>query len=179
MATALDPPLDRSRDHVRGPEGAIELVEYGDFECPYCRDAAPAIAKVLDRMGDGVAFAFRHLPIPERHPHAQRAAEAAEAAAAQGRFWEMHDVLFANQRALEDEDLASYARELGLDVERFAAELSGGVHAARVREDLASAERMRLAGTPAFFVAGESYGGFYDVESLTWALEDALAARGG
>jgi protein-disulfide isomerase len=176
VAPRLDPPLDRSRDHVRGPEGVPVLVEYGDFECPYCRDAFPSIRKVIGRMDGQVAFAFRHLPIAAKHPHAEHAAEASEAAAAQGRFWEMHDKLFENRSALEDDDLIRYAGDLGVDVERFATDLREGRYAPRVREDLESAMRMGLTGTPSFFIDDERYGGFYDVESLTWALEDALAA---
>jgi protein-disulfide isomerase len=126
-------------------------------------------------MGDQVAFAFRHFPIAAKHPHAERAAQAAEAAAAQERFWEMHDLLFEHQKALTDGDLSGYARELGLDVAQFEEELREGRHAARVREDMESGVRNGVQGTPAFFIDGERYGGFYDVESLTWALEDALS----
>jgi len=171
----MDPPFDPARDHVRGPGGAVVLVEYGDFECPYCRAAFGPVGKVVDRMGGRVAFAWRHFPIARKHPHAEHAAEAAEGAAAQGRFWEMHDLLFANQKALEDDDLVGYAAQLGLDTARFEEELRSGAHAARVREDLESGERSGVEGTPSFFIDGERYGGFYDVESLTWALEDAGA----
>jgi protein-disulfide isomerase len=172
----LDPPVDFDRDHAGGPEDGVVLLEYGDFECPYCRDAFPSLQKVLSRMGDQVAFAFRHFPIAEKHPHAEHAAEAAEAAAAQGRFWEMHDLLFENQSALGDDALAGYAAELGLDVTRFEEELREGRHAGRVLEDIESGRRSGVMGTPTFFIDGETYGGFYDVEALTWALEDALSA---
>jgi protein-disulfide isomerase len=173
----LDPPVDHERDHVTGPEDAVVLLEYGDFECPYCGDAFPSVRKVLSRMGDQVAYAFRHFPIVAQHPHAEHAAQAAEAAGAQGRFWEMHDLLFEHQHALADDDLAGYARELGLDAEGFESELREGRHAARVREDMESGRRSGVQGTPTFFIDGEPYDGFYDVESLTWALEDALDGR--
>jgi protein-disulfide isomerase len=171
----MDPPLDRSRDHVLGPEGVPVLVEYGDFECPYCGDAYRPVKKVLERMDGRVAFAFRHFPIASKHPHAEHAAEAAEAAGAQGSFWEMHNLLFENQRALEDADLVGYAERLGLDVARFEDELRSGRWADRVREDIESGLRSDVQGTPTFFINGEKYGGFYDTESLTWALEDAGA----
>ncbi len=161
-------------DHVRG-DGEVELLEYGDFECPYCRDAAPSVARALERMDGRARLRWRHFPIASKHPHAQRAAEAAEAAGAQGRFWEMHDLLFANQRALEDDDLVGYARELGLDADRFAEDLRSGRFAEAVREDRAEGERLGVGGTPAFFVAGERHRGFYDVEGLVDALEDAGA----
>jgi protein-disulfide isomerase len=173
----LDPPIDPDHDHVSGPEDGVVLLEYGDFECPYCRDAFPSLQKVLSRMGDQVAFAFRHFPIAAKHPHAEHAAQAAEAAGAQDAFWPMHDALFEHQEALADADLVRYAQELGLDVARFEEELRDGRHAARVLEDVESGRRSGVEGTPAFFIDGERYGGFYDVESLTWALEDALDGR--
>lgn len=136
MATNLDPPLDRARDHVLGPEGVPILVEYGDFECPYCREAFGAIKKVLARLEGRVAFAFRHLPVAARHPHAERGGRGGGRGGRQG-------------TVLGD-----------------------------ARSPVQSAERLELPGTLAFFVDGERYGGFYDVESLTWTLEDAIAARG-
>jgi protein-disulfide isomerase len=173
----LDPAVDRDRDHVAGPEDGVVLLEYGDFECPYCRDAVPSLQKVLSRMGDQVAFAFRHFPIAAKHPHAEHAAQAAEAAGEQGSFWAMHDLLFERQSALEDADLVGYADELGLDAARVEQELREGRHAARVLEDIESGQDNGVQSTPAFFIDGERYGGYYDVESLTWALEDALDAR--
>ena len=161
-------------DHVRGA-GAVELMQFADFECPYCRDAAPAIRRVLDRLDGRVRLRFRHFPIVARHPHALRAALAAEAAGAQGRFWEMHDTLYAHQRALEDPDLLGYARELGLDLDRFAADMEAPASAAAVEEDRALGEAEGVTGTPAFFIDGRRYGGFYDVESLVDELEDAGA----
>ena len=161
-------------EHVRG-EGAVELTEYGDFECPYCRDAAPSVQRVLARLEGRVTLRWRHFPITERHPHAERAAQAAEAAGAQGRFWEMHDALFAHQAALEDDDLLGYARELGLDVERFSDDLGTGRFAPSVAADRADGEAQGVASTPAFFIDGVRHKGFYDVESLVDALEDAGA----
>ena len=150
----------------------IELVEYGDFECPYCRSAAPSVRKVVDRMGDRVSFEWRNFPIAEKHPHAEHAAQAAEAARAHDRFREYHDLLFANQEHLEDEDLIRYGQELGIDI---ADDLRSGRYAGKVRQDYEEGLRLGVQGTPTFFIAGEKYGGFYDVESLTWALEDAGA----
>jgi protein-disulfide isomerase len=173
----LDPPVDPDHDHVTGPEDGVVLLEYGDFECPYSAAAFPAVRQVLSRMGDQVAFAFRHFPISERHPHAEHAAQAAEAAGAQGRFWEMRDMLFEHQGALEDSDLERYARELGLDTARFEDELHEGRHASRVLEDVASGQLSGVESTPAFFIEGERYDGYYDSESLIWALEEALDSR--
>jgi protein-disulfide isomerase len=161
-------------EHVRG-DGPVELVEFGDFQCPYCRDALPSLQRVLTRMDGRVRLRWRHFPLPSRHPRAERAAEAAEAAGAQGRFWEMHDVLFAHQKALEDADLVRYATELGLDVVRFEDDLGARRHAAGVAEDRRAGEAAGVASTPAFFIDGERVRGFYDVESLVDALEEAGA----
>src|SRR4051794_20672206 len=141
-------------DHRRGPTDGVLLVEYGDFECPYCRDAFSPVKKVTERMAAQVAFDWRHFPIAAKHPHAEHAAQAAEAAAAQGRFWEMHDLLFANQKALGDDDLVGYARELGLDVERFSDELRSGRYADAVRADMDEGLRLGVQGTPTFFIDG-------------------------
>jgi len=168
----LTPPVGPG-DHVRGT-GTVDLVEFGDFQCPYCRDAVPSLNRVLQRMDGRVRLVFRHFPVASRHPHAQQAAQAAEAAARQGRFWEMHDTLFAAPKdALTEDDLVRYAAELGLDVERFREDLPGTAEA--VEEDRASGEASGVQGTPAFFVAGERHRGFYDVEALIDALEDAGA----
>ena len=176
MASALDPPVDPARDHVLGGRDApVTFVEYGDYECPYCGAAHPAVRELTRRMGDGLRFVFRHLPLPDRHPHANDAAEAVEAAGEQGRFWAMHDLLFEHQRALEPDDLRGYARELGLDLDRFDADLAAHRGRARIEEDVQSAERSGVAGTPAFFLDGEPYEGFYDAESL----EDAVRAAAG
>ena len=161
-------------DHVRGT-GSVELEMFGDFECPYCRDAAPSIARVLQRLDGRVRLRFRHFPITERHPHARRAAEAAEAAGDQGAFWEMHDLLYAHQRDLEDDDLVAYAAELGLDADRVRADLASGRWGAVVDADHTEGLERGVTGTPAFFIDGERHQGFYDVEGLVDALEDAGA----
>ena len=174
MSGGLTPPVDPARDHVKG-EGT-DLVMFGDFECPYCRDAIPSLERVGARLAGRVRFVFRHFPVASKHPRAEAAALAAEAAAAQGRFWDFHDRLFAAEKgALEDDDLRSYAEELGLDVVRFDADRAGAEAAERVAEDRRSGEQSGVSGTPAFFVAGERHRGFYDVEGLVDALEDAGA----
>ena len=146
------------------------LVEYGDFECPYCANAYPEVKELRRRLGDRLVFEFRHFPLEEKHPHALAAAQAAEAARAQGRFWEMHDLLFENQKALEHDDLVGYARQLGLDVERFEGDLREQVHVDKIHAERAEAEALGVSGTPAFFVDGERYEGFYDAESLADVL---------
>ena len=132
---ALTMPVSDERDHVQGPaDAALTLVEYGDYECPYCGAAYPIVKEIQSRLGERLRFVFRNFPITTSHPHAEQAAESAESAAAQDRFWEMHDLLYENQRRLRDRDLLSYAGQLGLDVESFNTELAQRVHAARVRE---------------------------------------------
>jgi len=168
------------RDHIRGPEYApVMLVEYGDFECPSCGAAHPEVEEVRQRMGDQVGFVFRHFPVTSSHPHAQLAAEAAEAAGSQERFWPMHDLLFLHQDALGYEDLIEYARELGLDVRRFGRELANGIHTARVREDVLSGARSGVNGTPTFFVNGLRHEGPWDVASLTAAIHRAMGTHVG
>jgi protein-disulfide isomerase len=163
-------PVD-GRDHVRGPANApATLVEYGDYECPYCGLAHPIVKEVQRRLGHQLRFGFRHFPLNEIHPHAQMAAEAAEAAGAQNRFWEMHDLLFKNQQALEDADLVRYATALGLDVTRFVNELADRIWEPRVREDFMSGVRSGVNGTPTFFVNGIRHDGPWDADSLTEAL---------
>jgi protein-disulfide isomerase len=146
------------------------LTEYGDFECPYCGNAFPEVREVRRRLGDRLTFEFRHFPIEAKHPHALQAAEAAEAARAQGRFEEMHDLLFQNQRALERDDLVGYAQQLGLDVDQFTRELDDHTHEPKIRADQREALERGVGGTPTFFVNGEPYQGFYDAEALTEAL---------
>jgi Na+:H+ antiporter, NhaA family len=166
----LNPPLGPG-DHVRGdPSALYELVMYGDFECPYCAAAQSILARVQDRLGDDLRFAFRHLPLESVHPHARHAAEASEAAAAQGAFWEMHDALYAGRGRLTDRDLAAHARGIGLDGDRVAAEIADGTHAERVARDLESAARAGLRSTPAFYVNGRVHEGTYDAGSLVEAL---------
>jgi protein-disulfide isomerase len=169
-------PVSDERDHIQGrAEAPVTLLEYGDYECPYCGAAYPIVKQVQSQMGDRLRFVFRNFPISTSHPHAEQAAEAAEAAAAQGRFWEMHDHLYEHQRHLEAGDLRTYAEELGLDVERFDRELAENVHAARVREDFMSGVRSGVNGTPTFYVNGNRHDGPYDLDSLLAALERAGA----
>src|ERR1700730_6918796 len=142
-------------DHIRGRRSAaISLVEYGDFECPYCRAAEPIVTRLMEALGDQLSVTFRHFPMTEVHPHAQHAAEVAEAAAAQGKFWEMHDLLFANQDALDDASLVKYAADLALDAERVRRELASHEHAGHVAEDRASGLQSGVNGTPTFYIDG-------------------------
>jgi len=165
-------PVDDDRDHIQGSADApATLVEYGDYECPYCGAAYPIVKQVQARMGDRLRFVFRNFPITTSHPHAAQAAEAAEAAAAQGRFWEMHDLLYENQKRLEAADLHSYAEELALDVEAFDEDLTTHVHAARVHDDFMSGVRSGVNGTPTFYINGRRHDGGYQLESLLAALE--------
>jgi protein-disulfide isomerase len=173
-------PVDLERDHIRGPADAmITMVEYGDFECPYCGRAEPAIRELLAEFAEDLRYVFRELPLADVHPHAQAAAEAAEAADAQGAFWEMHDLLFAHQDALTDADLRAYAAQLGLDVERFSGELRRRVYAPRVFEDVDSADRSGVAGTPTFFVNGRRHHGAYDEATLAAAVRELVSNRRG
>ena len=168
-------PVDPHRDHVRGPARApVTIVEYGDFECPFCGQAEPAIRELLAGFGD-VGYVWRHLPLTDVHPHAQLAAEAAEAAAAQGAFWEMHDMLLRHQDALRPADLVGYAAALGLNVERFARDLRKHVYASRVAEDVDTADLGGVSGTPTFFVNGQRHHGAYDIGSLSQAVRTARA----
>jgi Fe-Mn family superoxide dismutase len=163
------------RDHVLGPASAeVTLVEYGDFECPYTRRARPVVRRLGQDFADRLLFVFRNFPLTRIHPHAQAAAEAAEAAGSQGRYWEMHDLLLENQRHLEDEDLRHYAEQLGLDPERFDRDLAQHVHARRVREDLRGGLKSGVTGTPTFFVNGLRHDGPNDLPALRAAVEDAL-----
>jgi len=167
----LSPPLE-DLDHLRGEPGApLELVMFGDFQCPFCLGAQSILRRVHDRLGERLLFAFRHLPIPERHPLAPLAAEASEAAAAQGRFWEYYDALYANQPKLSPETILEVGRDLGLDAERMQAEIDAGTHRDRVARDLASAGASGATGTPTFFVNGKRFFGAYDAGSLVEALE--------
>ena len=171
MPGRLDPPLSED-DHVEGPVDApVELVMYGDFQCPYCAAAQSMVRRVRERLNGRLRFAFRHFPLPELHPQAQLAAEASEAAASQGAFWPMHDQLYAARGRLAEGELVQHARDLGLDAERFAGELSVHVHAERVATHHRSGERSGVAGTPAFFVNGSLHVGAFDAGSLIAALE--------
>ena len=174
--TVLAVAVDDDRDHVQGPaDAAVTLVEYGDYECPYCGAAYPIVKELQARMGDRLRFVFRNFPITTSHPHAEQAAEAAEAAAAQSRFWEMHDLLYENQRRLRDQDLHAYAEQLGLEVDRFDKDLAEHVHAPRVREDFMSGVRSGVNGTPSFYVNGARHDDSYDLDTLLAALERAAA----
>jgi protein-disulfide isomerase len=177
-AVELDPPVGE-RDRVRGaPDAPLTLVEYGDYDCPYTVRAHAVVRGLRRRLGDRLRFVFRAFPLTRIHAHAQAAAEAAEAAAAQGRFWEMHDRLFEARRRLEDADLRGYAKEIGLDVERFRRETEEHAHAGRVREDLRSGLRSGVRGTPTFFINGIRHDGPNDFETLLAALENAGEAEG-
>ncbi len=167
----LKPPVS-DRDHAQGPADAkLTLVEYGDYECPHCGRAYPIVKVVQKRLGSRLRFVFRNFPLNNAHPHAQAAAEAAEAAGAQGKFWEMHDAIFENQGALENDDLRRYAEDLGLDVDRFASELDREVYGDRVRGDFRSGVRSGVNGTPTFFINGARFDGSWDEAGLLAALQ--------
>jgi protein-disulfide isomerase len=159
------------RDHIQGPiDAPMSLLEYGDYQCPYCGEAYPITKAVQEQLGDKLCFAFRNFPLVNSHPYAEHAAEAAEAAGAQGKFWPMHDLLFENQDSLDDESLAEYAATLGLDARRLIAEVLAGAHTARIRDDFKSGARGGVNGTPTFFVNGLRYDGEPDVDALVAAL---------
>jgi protein-disulfide isomerase len=169
-------PLDVAIDHVRGPEDARLLVEYGDYECPYSRRAFRSIERVERRLGRGLRFAFRHFPLTAIHPHALAASQAAEAAALQGAFWEMHELLFHRQKALEDDDLRRYGRDLGLDVARFERDRAGEAVRERVRRDTQNGTASgEVFGTPTLFIDGVVHHGDYGVETLLEVLGEAPA----
>jgi Na+/H+ antiporter NhaA len=171
----LADPVDLERDHWRGPADApVTLVEYGDFECPYCGQAEPVVRELLAEVGD-VRYVWRHLPLNDVHPRAQLAAEAAEAAAAHDAFWEMHDLLLDHQDALRPTDLIGYAERLGLDVERFTKDLRKHTGAARIAQDVDSADMSGVSGTPTFFINGRRHFGAYDIETLSAAVKAARA----
>jgi protein-disulfide isomerase len=160
-----------ARDHLAGPETApVTLVEYGDYQCPYCGKAYPIVKQVRERLGSQLRFVFRNFPLTRIHPEAQHAAEAAESAGAQGAFWQMHDRLFERQFALDDDHLIEYATELGLNAERLGGEIAAGTHVARVREDFMSGVKSGVNGTPTFFINGMRHDGAWDFESLLEAL---------
>jgi Na+/H+ antiporter NhaA len=171
----LADPVDPERDHIRGPlDAPVTVLEYGDFECPYCGRAERVLRELLRDFGD-VAYVWRHLPLNDVHPSAQLAAEAAEAAAEQGAFWEMHDLLLEHQDALGYRDLVGYARELGLDVERFEEDLRTRTGAGRIAQDVDSADLSGVSGTPTFFVNELRHYGAYDIATLSAAVKTARA----
>ena len=171
----LTPPISEA-DHRSGPDDApVTLVEYGDFECPHCGAAYPIVEGVRRRMGARLRFVYRYFPLTEMHPHAMHAAEAAEAAGAQGKFWEMHGMLFEHQDALEDADLVRYAKALHVDGKRLTGELVSEAHVERIRADIRSGIRSGVNGTPTFFINGVRYDGSWEASDLLAALEAAAA----
>jgi protein-disulfide isomerase len=171
--------VDPERDHIRGPiEAPLTLVEYGDFECPYCGQAEPVLRELARDFGSDLRFVFRHLPLVDVHEHAQLAAEAAEAAGAQGRFWELHDRLMAHQDTLDLDALRAHATELGLDVARFVEEIESRRYSLEVERDVERADLGGVTGTPTFFINGRRHHGAFDLASLTAALRRELAASG-
>ena len=171
MPEPLTPPLGPD-DHVDGPSDApLELVMYGDFQCPFCTAAQPILARVRSRLDGRLRFAFRHYPLRTIHPDAERAAEAAEAAAAQDAFWAMHDALYGQRGKLGEDDVVRAAQQIGLDGARIRADLQAGTHAARVQADVASGDAGGVGGTPTFFVNGVRHTGAFDAQSLIAALE--------
>jgi protein-disulfide isomerase len=175
MTKHLIPPLSAS-DHTIGPENApVTLVEYGDYECPYCGMAQPIVASIIERMGESLRFGFRHFPLTQAHPHAQAAAEMAEAAGERGKFWEMHDTLYQNQDALEDEDLISFAARIGIDPNWATQVLANHTFAANVRADFMSGVRSGVNGTPTFFINGIRHDGPWDEAALLESLHNAAA----
>jgi protein-disulfide isomerase len=167
------------RDHAEGPAAAaVTLVEYGDYECPHCGRAYPIVKEIQRRLDGRLRFVFRNFPLAEAHPHAEHAAEAAEGAASQRRFWEMHDTLFEHQQALDDQHLVGYAKNLGLDESRFSHELATHTHGPRVREDFLSGVRSGVNGTPTFFINGIRHDDSWDLATLLEALETASAPEG-
>jgi Na+/H+ antiporter NhaA len=180
LPMVLDRPVDAARDHILGTADApLTLVEYGDFECPFCGKATGVVRELRQRFGEDLRYVFRHLPLTDVHEHAELSARAAEAAGAQGRFWEMHDLLFRHQDGLAFEDLIGYAGELGLDVEDFVRDVEEDRHADRVREDVMSAEASGARGTPTFFVGEDRHIGPYDTETLAAELEASRIRSGG
>jgi protein-disulfide isomerase len=170
----LTPPVGQ-RDHQQGPETApVTLVEYGDYECPYCGEAYPIVKEIQLRLGERLRFVFRNFPLTQAHPHAEHAAEAAEAAAEQGKFWQMHDTLFEHQQALDDAHLVHYALALDLEKETFVREMTEHVYSNRVREDFLSGVRSGVNGTPTFFINGVRHDESYALETLLAAIEGAI-----
>jgi protein-disulfide isomerase len=174
VTTKLTLPVSE-RDHAQGPHTApVTLVEYGDYECPYCGEAYPIIKNLQERLGDKLRFVFRNFPITQVHPHAQHAAEAAESAGSQNKFWEMHDYLYEHQQELDDKHLRQYASAVGMDVTRLDDEMAKHVHAGRVREDFMSGIRSGVNGTPTFYINGTRYDESWDEKTLMAAIEHTL-----
>ncbi|HTU08274.1 MAG TPA: thioredoxin domain-containing protein [Trebonia sp.] len=168
-------PVITADDHDRGPASApVTVVEYGDYECPYCRGGARDVHRLLDRFPDGIRFVFRNFPIPQLHPHAMQAAEAAEAAAGQGKFWEMYELLLRPSSNLDLDSLVGYAERIGLDTGRFLNEVTGNVYEARIERDVAEGVRNGVNATPKFYVDGTRIDGHVPLEGLVTAVEGAL-----
>jgi protein-disulfide isomerase len=160
------------RDHIQGPRTAsVKLVEYGDYECPYTGQAYPIVKEIQKRLGDKLLFVFRNFPLREIHPHAEHAAEAAEAAATQGKFWEMHDYLFEHQLALDDNHLLKYAETLGINTDRFRREMSGHIYTSLIDKSLGEGIASGVEGTPTFFINGVRHNGSWDLETLLAAIK--------
>jgi protein-disulfide isomerase len=166
------------RDHSQGPAtAAVTLVQYGDYECPYTRQSTTVVRAIQQQLGDQLRFVFRNFPLTEIHPHALHAAFAAEAAATQGRFWEMHDYIFHHQHTLEDSDLEQFAAAVGLDMQQFARDMAERPYIGRIEEDLQSGLRSGVRGTPTFFLSGVLYPGSWEQEALLAALQEASGAQ--
>jgi protein-disulfide isomerase len=171
----LSVPVNRNRDHIQGPDTApITLVEYGDYVCPYCGQAYPIIKQIQNYFGENFRFVFRNFPLTQVHPHAQRAAEAAEEAAAQNKFWNMHDYLYEHQQALDDKHLEKYAKIVGLDLERFDEDMENHVHVPKIREDFLSGIQSGVNGTPSFYINGTRYDGSWDFDTLVQILTSVI-----
>ncbi len=171
----LTVPVTIGLDHVRGSVNApITIVEYGDFECPYTGGAYPVIKELMRQFNEKIYFVYRNFPLNDIHPHAQHAAEAAEAAAAQDKFWQMHDYLFEHQKALDDRHLLEYAKEVGLDIDRFKTEMSGHVYGPLINKSLKSGIDSGVEGTPTFFINGERYEDSWDLDTLTSFFKRSL-----
>ena len=176
-APSLSIPVSE-KDHAQGPADApVTLLEYGDYECPYCGRAYPIVKQLQERLGDRLRFVFRNFPLNTIHEHAGVAAQAAEAAAAQGKFWEMHDILYEHQDDLADADLRAYALKVGLEIYRFDADLSGEKFAKRVRDDFRGGVRSGVNGTPTFFINGVRYNGEHTFDEMLQALEAAAKSK--
>src|SRR5437899_3452079 len=168
-------PVSSDRDHIQGRTSApVTLIEYGDYECPYCGQAYPIIKKVQKQLGNKLCFVFRNFPLTEIHPHAEHAAEAAEAAAVQNRFWEMYDYIYEHQQALDDKHLEKYAEDLGLNLAKFKNEMSSHIHAGPIREDFLSGIHSGVNGTPTFYINGIRYNDSWDLETLLETLRSAI-----
>ncbi len=167
-----------ARDHAEGPADApLTLVEYGDYQCPYCGAAYPVVKRLQKKLGKKLRFVFRNFPVTQTHPYALIAAEAAEAAALQGKFWQMHDLLYENQTRLEPDIIPSWAKRIGLDLEKFGTDIKQGAVEQQIKEDRQSGIRSGVNGTPTFYINGTRYNGSPDYDSLLEALESELAQR--